>query len=336
LYLVEREDVPMLIVDLQDELAKSQDLTGGKAASLAQIHALNVPTPRGFCVTTEAYIDHLDQLWSSSTGSNRIHISFGQPTLSSDALATLRQRIIAADISVALQKAIRSALASLASFIKDSPLRLAVRSSATTEDQPEASFAGQHDTFLNVVGEDAIVDQIKRCWASLWSERAYFYRTKKGFDHWKSSMAVVVEELVPAEIAGTLFMANPVTRNKNEAVIEASWGLGEMVVSGRVTPDTYYIHLEHETPIVTRKIIKTKRKMLLPCLDERNGVYEAEVPEQDTKRPALSNEVILELVLLGMTLSKHYGRPSDIEWALYMGKLFILQARPITSLDKNR
>jgi pyruvate,water dikinase len=322
----------MLVVDLQDEQAKLQDLTGGKAASLAQIHSLNIPSPRGFCVTTEAYIAHLDQLWSPSSASPRPRIAFRQSTLSSDELAALRQWIVTTDISVALRKAIHSALASLASHAKDSPLRLAVRSSATTEDQLGASFAGQHDTFLNVVGEDAIIDRIKKCWASLWSERAYFYRTQKGFDHWKSYMAVVVEELVLAETAGTLFMANPVTKNSNEAVIEASWGLGEMVVSGRVTPDTYYVHLEQETPIVTKKIVKTKRKMLLPCLDERNGVYEAEVPQKDAKRPVLSNEVILELVLLGMTLTKHYGRPSDIEWALYMGKLFILQARPITSL----
>ena len=320
----------MLIVDLQDEQAKLQDLTGGKAASLAQIHSLNIPSPQGFCVTTEAYIDHLDQIWSSSFNSNRPRIAFGQSALSSDELATLRQQIVETDISVALQEAIHSALSSLTSP------RLAVRSSATTEDLPGASFAGMHDTFLNIVGAEAIIDRIKKCWASLWSERAYYYRTKKRFDHWKSYMAVVVEELVPAETAGTLFMANPVTKNRKEAVIEACWGLGEMLVSGRVTPDTYYVHLENETPIVTKKMVKTKRKMLLPCLDERNGVYEAEVSKKDTNRPVLSDEVILELIHLGRNLTKHYGYPSDIEWALYMGQLFILQARPITSLDKNR
>lgn len=324
----------MLIVDLRDSSARERSIAGGKGASLAHIHASGVSSPEGFCITTVACIQHLTQLWSHPSYQERIGSLQGQPRLNRTELAQLRACIVEADISIELRQALAPALEQLKARARNAPLRVVVRSSSTIEDSGSASFAGQHDTYLNILGEDNIIERIKTCWASFWSERAYFYRMRKGFDHWQSSMAVVVEELVISEAAGTLFMANPVTRDVKEAVIEANWGLGELVVSGRVSPDTYYVKLGNEAPIIVKKAIKTKRRMLLPHLTEQGGTYEVEVSRDRSSQQVLSDQQILDLTELGLLLSEHYGHPSDIEWALSSGQFSILQARPITSLNK--
>jgi pyruvate,water dikinase len=240
---------------------------------------------------------------------------------------------MAAEISVELRREIRAALQDLKMRMHYHPVRTAVRSSATTEDLLGASFAGQYDTYLNVLNEDGIVDGIKRCWVSFWSDRAYLYRARQGFDHWEERMAVIIQELVPAEAAGTLFMANPVTRSLGEAVVEASWGLGELLVGGRVTPDTYYVSISGGSPMIQRKLTRKKRRML--ALEAGvGGTLEIAVPDEKKTSQVLPDQIILELVQQGLFLCKYYGHPCDIEWAWYSNRLTILQARPITSLRK--
>lgn len=321
----------LLVVNLRENRAVSPERVGGKAASLAPLVSLHVATPEGFCVTTRAYDDHMTALWASGTGNKMSRVSQGQPTLESGELEDLRNSIMATEIRAELRRGIKEALEVLRQSAHERPLRVAVRSSATTEDGAEASCAGQYDTFLNILDEDGIIDRIKRCWASFWSERAFFYRTKKGIDHWNTSMAVLVQELVPAESAGTLFLVNPVTRNGNEAIVEATWGLGELLVSGRVTPDTYVVEIAGGTPILKKKRISKKQRMLVVGTAPEEGTVEMLVPEEKRDRQVLPDQAILDLVQQGVMLSRFYGYPCDIEWAWVDDHFVILQARPITS-----
>lgn len=323
-------------MNLRDEEAKSPEVVGSKAASLAQMLSLRVPSSEGFCVTTEAYNHHLTRLQAQGMCISLSDISRRQSILRSDELSTLRNCILTTEIDIELRQEVIEALEELQKHSKNQkPLRTAVRSSATAEDLVGASFAGQYDSYMNLLGEDAILNGIKKCWASFWSERAYFYRTQKGVDHWKTYMAVIVQELIPAEAAGTLFMLNPVTKNGREAILEASWGLGELVVSGRVTPDTYHINIAGELPVITKKIIKKKRRMLIVDSTAKGGTMEVGVPHDKIDCQVLSDQTILELVQQGLFLSQHYGRPCDIEWAWHNNRFRILQARPITALGKS-
>lgn len=322
----------MLVVNLRDKRAASPELVGGKAASLARLLSLHIASPEGFCVTTKAYADHLTALWASVMGRDVPRISRGQSTLDSEDLADLRNCIMEAEIPVELRQNIKDAFEELKKGMQYNPFRAVVRSSATAEDLVGASFAGQYNTYLNIVDEDGIIDRIKQCWASFWSERAYFYRAKKGIDHWNTYMAVVVQELVPAEVAGTLFMANPVTRNVKEAIVEANWGLGELLVSGRVTPDTYYVDIDGDFPTLKKKLIKKKHHMLALNSTPEGGTSEMVIPGDKSGRQVLPDQAILDLVQQGLFLSRSYGHPCDIEWAWYSNHFVILQARPITSL----
>jgi phosphoenolpyruvate synthase/pyruvate phosphate dikinase len=323
----------LLIVNLRHEKARVQTLVGSKAASLARLFSLQVPSAEGFCITTQAYHNHLAQLRASSMHTETSGMFRGKYAFKSEDLLHLRRWIMAADISAELRQEIRVALKDLTVRMHYRPVRTAVRSSATTEDLLEASFAGQYDTYLNVLSEDGIVDGIKRCWVSFWSDRAYVYRARQGFDHWEERMAVIIQELVPAEAAGTLFMANPVTRSLGEAVVEANWGLGELLVSGRVTPDTYYVSIGGNSPTIKRKLMGKKQRML--ALETRaGGTLEIAVPDEKKTCQVLPDQIILELVQQGLFLCKDYGHPCDIEWAWYRDHLTILQARPITSLHK--
>lgn len=324
-----------MIIDLRDEQAKLRELVGGKAASLAQILSWEVPSSEGFCITTAAYQEHLKRSTHQFFDPNSKWVSTSQPSLNRKELAELRESIIAAEVNNELRLALRNALSKLKNRLGDTPLRIAVRSSATEEDSAEYSFAGQYNTYLNIFHENGIIACVKKCWASLWSERAYSYRMKKSFDPWKTSMAVIIQEFVPSEASGTLFTANPVTGNVKEAVVEACWGLGELLVSGKITPDLYYIHIHNKLPALTKKMVKNKRKMAIPEITEQEGTLEVAVPDDKVAQQVLSDQIILDLVNLGKHLSELYGHPCDIEWAWHNMHLFILQARPITTLGKS-
>lgn len=207
-------------------------------------------------------------------------------------------------------------------------LPVAIRSSATAEDLPTASFAGQQDTYLNVRGEQALLEHVRRCWASLWTDRAIRYRVEQGFDHQKVYVSVVVQAMVQSEVSGILFTPNPVTGNREEVVINASWGLGEAVVSGLVSPDTLTVN-KKGGDILSRHTA-CKEKLIAYTAD--GGIVELDTPEEQRTAMALTDQQAAELTELGLKIEEHYGVPQDIEWGLANGKWYLLQARPITTL----
>ncbi|MEO8467223.1 MAG: PEP/pyruvate-binding domain-containing protein [Gammaproteobacteria bacterium] len=204
---------------------------------------------------------------------------------------------------------------------------LAVRSTATAEDLPGASFAGQHDSFLNIRGEQALLDAVKRCWASLWTARALEYRARQGIEPSGVWMAVIVQQMVDAESSGVLFTANPLTGVRDEIVLDASWGLGEAIVGGSVTPD----HIVPDKLTDAIREIRIGDKAVMTTLSD-TGTVESRVDESKRRAQVLSVGQVTELVTLGRAIEALYGSPQDIEWCQANQKSYIVQARPITAL----
>lgn len=314
---------PIYIVPLYDSQYDPNTL-GGKGASLARLAKAGLPVPEGFVVTTMAY-----QFFVAENGlqdaiqfiADRIDIA----TLSSIEVAAdeIRKKFHEAHIPAILTDQILVAY-------KDLPgIRPAVasRSSATAEDLPDASYAGQQETYLNISGPDAVLEAVKKCWASLWTARAINYRSRQGILTSQVAMAVVVQLMVPAEAAGVLFTANPVTGNRNQAVISAAWGLGEAIVGGRVTADSLLV--EKESGMVMDRKTADKRTMTVRV---DGGTAEQPVPETKRALPVLDDAAASELTRLGVRIERLYRQPMDIEWACSDGRFSILQARPITTL----
>jgi pyruvate,water dikinase len=205
---------------------------------------------------------------------------------------------------------------------------VAVRSSVTAEDLPEASFAGQQDTYLNVRGQEALAAAVRRCWASLWTACAIAYRARQGIDPAAVALAVVVQALVPAEAAGVLFTVDPLDGDESRIVVNAAWGLGEAVVGGRVSPDT--LVLDKASGQVLRQDVADKEVMTAPT---ERGTAEVAVEPDRRRRPVIDQARAAELAALGRAVEAHFGRPQDIEWALADGRLYLLQARPVTALQ---
>ncbi|MEE4418994.1 rifamycin-inactivating phosphotransferase [Streptomyces bugieae] len=298
-------------------------VVGGKGAHLGGLSRIDgIRVPAGFCVTTDAFrrimaeapsIDErLDQL-SRLNPDDREAIR----TLS----AQIRRTIEAIALPDDLAAAITRALAQLGE--QDA---YAVRSSATAEDLPTASFAGQQDTYLNIVGPTAILQHVSRCWASLFTERAVTYRQRNGIDHRTVHMAVVVQQMVFPHAAGILFTADPVTGNRKVATVDAGFGLGEALVSGLVNPDVFKVR---DGEVVARTIAAKQRALhALPA----GGTREVAIDPQQQGQPALTDAQVLELVRLGRRIEAHFGRPQDIEWCLVDEGFRIVQSRPITTL----
>jgi phosphohistidine swiveling domain-containing protein len=309
-----------------DDPGATLEIVGGKGASLARLVAAGLPVPDGFHVTTAAYRrfvseNNLQHEILISLESVDIH----QPATLESASTAIRELFTAAQTPPDIASAIALAYAELAG--RD-PV-VAVRSSATAEDLPEASFAGQQDTFLNVDGAAEVLEAVKRCWASLWTARAIGYRARHDIGLEGLSLAVVVQILVPAETAGILFTANPVTGRRDQAMISAAWGLGEAVVGGLVTPDAITVD-KASGAVVDRQ---TADKQIMTARIE-GGTEQQPVPTELRHAPALDDEAAAELVQLGVQIEQLYGMPMDIEWALADGKLSIVQARPITALPE--
>ena len=242
----------------------------------------------------------------------------------------VRGLILDAPLPAGLGAAIGAAYQRLEPDLGPNPL-VSVRSSATAEDLPGMSFAGQQDTYLNIAGTDRVIDHVRRCWASLWTGRAVAYRHGRGFAHEDVALAVVVQEMFPARVAGVMFTANPVTSNPDELFLNASWGLGEAIVSGRVDPDQFIV--DKRTLATTQRVIRDKRTMIVPRAD-RQGSAEVEVPEAQRRAPSLSDAEIERLATVARGIEEHYGYPQDIEWALAQdGRIGILQSREITAAD---
>jgi phosphoenolpyruvate synthase/pyruvate phosphate dikinase len=302
------------------------ETVGGKGASLARLVAAGLPVPDGFHVTTAAYHSFVteNQLQPGILSAME-QVDINQPATLEAASMTIRDLFARAQTPPDVAGAIAMAYAELAG--RDPAV--AVRSSATAEDLPEASFAGQQETYLNVQGVAEVLEAVRRCWASLWTARAIGYRVRQGIGINGLGLAVVVQTLVPAEAAGILFTANPVTGNLDQAMISAAWGLGEAVVGGMVTPDT--LTVDKASGEVLERQIADKQVMTARV---NGGTQEQPVPDELRRAPVLDDEVAAELVKLGMQIETLYGMPIDVEWALADGSFTILQARPITALPE--
>jgi rifampicin phosphotransferase len=302
---------------------------GGKGANLGELIKAGFDVPPGFIITTAAY----DLLLQSNELQAKIEQMVG--------LLIIDNPESVAEISRQIRDAIQ--YASIPNLIADSALKayrqlkggaVAIRSSATAEDLPEAAFAGQQETFLNVIGEQALLDAVRSCWASLWSERAIFYRARQNVDQVSVKLAVVVQKMVPADVAGVMFTANPVSGAHDELVIDASPGLGEAVVSGLVTPDHFIVS---KSRLRIKEFRVGRREVIIHSKAE--GGTEQVTSTGKNKEAALSPSAVRNLARLGKQIERHYGTPQDIEWAWMeegtkAGKFLILQARPMTALPK--
>ena len=321
-----------------DSLEATLELVGGKGASLARLAVAGLPVPPGFHITTRAYCrfvreNHIEEAILSAQNDNGVEAPAAHDDRSLDPASFER-----ASAQIRLLFAQGAMPADLAALIEqaynelggDAP-PVAVRSSATAEDLPEMSFAGQMETYLNVTGADAVLAAVQRCWASLWTARALSYRAQHGIRPQDVSIAVVVQQLVPADAAGILFTANPLTGARDEVMINSAWGLGEAIVGGQVTPDTFIV-AKPSGAVISRQI-STKEVMTVRV---PGGTREEPVLSDRRTQPSLLPAQAAELARLGAAIEQLYGQPMDIEWAASGGRLFILQARPITALPKPR
>jgi rifampicin phosphotransferase len=301
-------------------------IVGGKGESLARLAVAGFPVPDGFHVTTAAYREVVAQNDLQPAILTALkQADPGDPASLEAASRRIGELFEAATIPPEVASAIAHGYASLSGT--NPPV--AVRSSATAEDLPEASFAGQQDSYLNVTGSEAVLEAVHKCWASLWTARAIGYRLRQGIDQNTVQLAVVVQVLVPAEAAGILFTADPITGERDHAQVSAAWGLGESIVAGLVTPDAFTVH--KATGKVIQKAIADKQAM---TVRSDRGTRQESVPEALRRAPALSEAQVAELVGMGVRIEELYGKPMDIEWTLCDGKLAIVQARPITTLGE--
>ena len=300
-------------------------LAGGKGANLGEMTTADLPIPPGFVLTTAAYDAFVQenglQPQIVELASNA---SVADPQSSQKVSKAINKLFLQANMPESVRGDL---LAAYAELVKGGELPVAVRSSATAEDLPTASFAGQQDTFLNVRGEEALLEAVIHCWASLWTARAISYRLRQQIDPSTISLAVVVQQLIPADSAGVLFTANPVDGEREQILITASWGLGEAIVGGQVTPDSVVVEqstweiLSRETAAKTTMTVQTE-----------SGTEERVVPQAQQKQSVLDDATAVQLARFGAQIEAHYNMPMDIEWAIGNGEIAILQARPITSL----
>jgi rifampicin phosphotransferase len=316
---------PIYVLAFTDTTA-TLETVGGKGASLARMAVAGLPVPDGFYVTTTTYRqfvhdNHLDHAIQSVLK----QADLTQTAELEGVSKAIRELFAQAEIPQEIAGAVARTYAALPGA---SPA-VAVRSSATAEDLPELSFAGQQDTYLNICGIEALLEAVRRCWASLWTARAIAYRTQHSIDHESVSLAVVVQLLVPAEAAGILFTADPVTGQRDRLVISAAWGLGEAIVGGLVTPDSLQVD-KTSGRLLSRQI--AEKEIMTVRVD--GGTQEQPVPKPLQSASVLSEAQAAELAHIGIQIEDLYGGPMDIEWALADGKFAILQARPITALPE--
>ena len=331
------EDKARKIILWFEELTKDDvPLVGGKNANLGEMLRAGIPVPPGFAVTAYAYKRFIEETGIKDKIYEilRKHVKPGAsaPEDYMDASKEIRALIESTPMPKDIEEAIRRAYRELCRRLGKEEEFVAVRSSATAEDLPDASFAGQQETYLNVKGEDEVVEKVRKCWSSLFTPRAIFYRESKGFEHEKVLISVAVQKMVNAKAAGVMFTIHPVTGEKDKIVIEGNWGLGEAVVSGSVTPDEWVVD-KNTLEVIEERIVE---KTVEYIRDPRTGrTIHAEVPPERRKKPCLTREEVKRLAELGILIEKHYGRPMDIEWAIdrdlpFPDSVFIVQARPET------
>ena len=310
-----------------DTKADGLETVGGKGRSLARMARAGFAVPGGFQIKTDAYRHFVAEhgLQERIVTLARPHLDAKTRAVSFEqASADIRALFAEHAINAAIEEEIRAAYAALANAPP-----VAVRSSATAEDLPGLSFAGQQETFLNVTGADAVVAAAKDCWASLWTAQAISYRHQNGIDQSAVAMAVVVQIMVPSEVSGILFTANPATGERSEMIVNASFGLGEAVVSGQVTPDTYIV--DRTTLAAKETVIGAKEQQIIAAGDQGTRLAYIDASERD--RASLTDAMLEELANTALHVEAlNEGVPQDIEWAFSGGKLHLLQSRPITNL----
>jgi len=333
-----------------EEVTKSDvGLVGGKGANLGEMTNARLPVPYGFVVTSNAYFtfikeahlqEKIKQLltninYENSNELNQASVHIQNLILNADMPEKIGKEIISfyQDLTLKEEKyfshnvsIIDQARHQLKGLYR--PPLVAVRSSATAEDLPQASFAGQQETYLNIKGEAHLLKKVKECWASLFNARAIYYRYNQGFDHFKVGLAAVVQRMVQSEKSGIAFSVHPVTEDRNQMIIEGSWGLGEAIVSGQITPDSYVVEKDTNTIIDTNTAEKSKG---LFGDGKGKNVWKT-IPGKKANTECLSGKEVIALGEIIKQIEKHYGFPCDIEWAFEKKNFFITQSRPITTL----
>lgn len=326
-------------------------LVGGKGANLGEMVNAGFPVPYGFIITAKAFFYFIEK----NKLRNHIYpllkqIDYNRPEQLQQVSFLIQEKILSAPIPADLEKKIiycydhlidqenkffhkREAVKKVWRKIKSifNHPYVAIRSSATAEDLPTASFAGQQETYLNVRGEINLIKKVKEGWASLFTPRSIYYRHQQGFAHEKVGIAIVVQRMIQSEKSGIAFTVDPITNNKNKMVIEAIFGLGEYIVGGKVTPDHYEI--DKQSLVITKKDIQYQKVRLVK---KGNGNVEEIISKQEGYQQKLSDKEILELALIIKDIEKHYYFPQDIEWAIEDGEIFIVQSRPITTLSDKK
>jgi len=321
-------NLPALVLPFSKIRKEDISLVGGKGANLGEMASFGIPVPNGFVITAQAYekvIEHnalqpvIREIIKQTEITNQKELE--------KAAIRIQRLIHTADIPQELTKEIFDSYQKLKPGDKN-PL-VAVRSSATAEDLPDASFAGQQESFLDIKGESNLIQAVRSAWGSLWGARAIFYRATKGYNHFKVLLAIPVQLMVQSDVSGVMFSVNPVTGNKNQVVVEAVWGLGDYMVQGVVNPDHYIVNKSNLT-IHSRQHIE---QTAMEIHDYPSGVKKTKVPEKMINAAKLTDDQVIELAKLSIKIHQHYFFPQDSEFAIEKGKIYLVQTRPITTLD---
>lgn len=313
-----------MILSFEQVNRNDTPVAGGKAANLGDMIQGGLPVPPGFVICSPVFrrvvreggiADQINALLKDLDTSDIQQVQ----QVEAPARRLVETLPVPADVAEEIVRRYRA--------LGENAL-VAVRSSSTAEDLSCASFAGQQETYLNIQGEEALLDAVRRCWSSLFTSQAIFYRCHGGFDHAQVSMAVVVQKMVNAEKSGVLFTVDPVTRNRYIMVLEAVWGLGEGIVSGAITPDHYKV--DRDDLSITYQMEAVKTKMFVKGAN--GGVEVVDVPPEKQHRAVLTADEIAALIQMGKRVQAHFGCPQDIEWGIEGGELYLLQSRPITTL----
>lgn len=313
-----------LTLQFSDAQAADVALTGGKGSSLAKLSQASILVPYGFVVTTNA----LNQFLEENRLSQQIKDQITRLAIDDEAAIratseNIKKSILGASINIKLEKSVSALFRELSLSL------VAVRSSATSEDSDKDSWAGELETYLNTT-EQTLFRNIKKCWASLFSERAITYRLEKNMQEKDISVAVVVQQMIQSDVSGVCFTVHPVSGQKNIMLIEAVWGLGEAIVSGQVTPDSYSYDKQFNVVLRTSIVEQTKK---LALSDKKEGIEWVTVSQAESSKQKLEYKQIQSLASICERVEAYYRTPQDIEWAVKDEHVFIVQSRPITTLD---
>ncbi|WP_323744161.1 PEP/pyruvate-binding domain-containing protein, partial [Paenibacillus polymyxa] len=312
-----------LVLDFQEMDNTQLLLVGGKGLHLGALAKMEgIQVPEGFCVTTVGYQKAIEQ-------NEMVHALLDQLTTlkveDREQIDEVSKKIRQAIMEVAIPSDVVKAVAHYLSQFGNE-YAYAVRSSATAEDLPHASFAGQQDTYLNIIGKESILEHIRKCWASLFTERAVIYRMQNGFDHSQVYLSVIVQRMVFPQASGILFTADPINGNRKLLSIDASFGLGEALVSGLVSADYYQV----QDGVIVNKRVETKKMAIYGR--KEGGTETKQLSPDQQKTQTLTDQQILQLARIGRQIEEHFGCPQDIEWCLADDTFYIVQSRPITTL----